>query len=139
MQASEKKKRGGKTRTSWAPGTSGNPLGRKPSGFAASEKIRERLDLDEWIDFELQVARDVKEPIDRRACAWRALIDRAFVRPATGIDVRTTSGDAPARDLSSVPTDELEAKLAWLRALPTATIDTEQRLQEPPLPDDEKH
>lgn len=100
----------------WTPGCpSPNPRGRPRTGLAAAEKIRERVDPDDWISFELGVAMDVKLSIAERRAAWHALIDRGFVKPATAHDLNVSRGDGASYDLSALTDEQLAERLAWLR------------------------
>ena len=118
------KSRGGNP--AWVKGCpSPNPNGRPRTGLACAEKVRELVDPAEWVAFELAVARDPKMPLDRRAAAWHALIDRGFTKPAQGVDLLVAgSAGAVTRDWSALPLDERRALLERL-SLPATSEDGE--------------
>lgn len=117
-------------------GPSPNPNGRPRTGQALAETIRVKVDPAEWVDFELAVARDTKQPIEKRAAAWHALVDRGFPKPAQTL----LTGDAsePEPDLSAFTTDELAQWIALRdKAQRSAGSAVDQRLPEPPVTDDD--
>lgn len=113
----------GPTPGSFKPGTSGNPGGRPRKALAAVDAVREKVDPNEWVDAELAIARDTDKPWDVRKDAWRALIDRGFVRSPQQIESRISQDNASQRDWSKLTAEEHRALVATLEAVPL--LDTE--------------
>jgi hypothetical protein len=119
-----KGKRGGLRSTSWKPGCpSPNPGGRSRSSFRASEAVRELVEPEEWIAFELAIARDPNQTPDRRSAAWHALIDRGFTRAPSLLEASVTTGASqPGPDLSNLSDDEFERILAMAEGRAPAVL-----------------
>jgi hypothetical protein len=102
--------RGGRKRTSWAPGVSGNPCGRprRPDTIAARQifvtvRRAARTLTQEAIDTLAAVMRDGKAPPAARISAAVALLDRGHGRPSQAVDINV------GWDLDRLTEDELEA------------------------------
>lgn len=102
--------RGGRKRTSWNPGISGNPSGRprRPDTIAARQifvtvKAAARALTQEAIDTLAAVMRDGKAPAAARISAAVALLDRGHGRPSQAVDLNVGC------DLGRLTDDELDA------------------------------
>src|SRR5688572_11005800 len=69
----------------WKPGQSGNPGGR-PRGLAA--RVREIVDVDELVNFALNLLRDERASMRDRCWAVDFLADRGFGKPTQTMDLR---------------------------------------------------
>ena len=72
--------------TRWKPGQSGNPAGRKPTGLAFAERVREKVDPDIVIDAALKILRTAEKESDRLAAAT-FLRDSGWVKPPVQLSI----------------------------------------------------
>jgi hypothetical protein len=121
----------GPTSTSWKPGTSGNPGGRPRRALAAVDAVREKVDPNEWVEAELTVARDMDKPWDVRRDAWRALIDRGFVKAPAQLDAHVTQGNASGVDVDKLSLDDLRQITEVIERSKGESSTSDHRLHEP--------
>jgi hypothetical protein len=102
--------RGGRKRTSWNPGISGNPSGRprRPDTIATRQifinvRAAARALTQEAIDTLAGVMRDGKAPPAARIAAATALLDRGHGRPSQAVELNVGC------DLARLTDDELDA------------------------------
>lgn len=58
--------------------------------LAAAEAVRELVDPEDWVAFELAIANDESQPLEVRRASWHALVDRGFVRAPAGLDINVS-------------------------------------------------
>lgn len=93
--------------TSWVPGVSGNPKGRRGRATSLIDAIRDKVDTQELVDTALELMRTGTGNEKLQALNW--LRDSGFVRPAERHELGTPgSTDAADDDLPDTLTlDEL--------------------------------
>jgi hypothetical protein len=97
-------------------GVSGNPGGR-PKGLV--RRIREETgDGEELVDYMLRVFRAESESTKTRVEAASWLADRGFGRPQQTTLVGTADAQASVSPYADLSDEELEERLAQLRAVP---------------------